>query len=393
MWRASRERWPLIALGAIVSVATTALLVIRPLPLPSWLPGAPEARAGAPVDTPAALPDSRPPFSVTAGDGEIAVTWTTGAAVFYRAVAVAEVGDPAELPCRAAAAPSAGSARCVVTGVRNGLSYLVSVFPVDDGDSAAPLGTFRAVPRPALLTSADVVAWFDAGDYTGVEPDPQGPAAIGSKVLTLRDKSVHHHDATQQEAKRQPAVGQLGRLPALALDGDDVLTTDSRRFPAGDSPSTVVVVAANDDPAPDATCIHNLLGWGSDAVGRARIVHKGCGTALAFADTYGTWDVQQPTLPWSTGRPMVVTASFGAKGVAMRIDGALSYRWTPPAQQRTDTSTDGVVGLGGVAWAPDGGWQGRIGEILVFDRLLDATELNEVEDYLGARWQVTLKSP
>lgn len=393
MWQASRESRLLTLLGAAVSVAATAFLVVRPVPLPSWVPGGPATTAGAPETRQAAVPDPRPSVSVTPGDGEITVTWPSdGATRSYRAVAVAEAGDPSGQPCRSTASPSAGSTRCVVTGVRNGVSYLVSVYAAADGSNSVPLGTFRAVPRPGLLTSADVVAWFDAGDYNMIRPTPMEPVAIGSRVLALRDKSPHHHDATQRDADRQPTIGQVGGLPALDLDGNDVLTTDDRKFPAANRPSTVVLVAAQDDPSPDTTCFRHLISWGSNLVGRARIIHKACETSLAFAETFGTWVDQQPVQSWPTGRPVVVSAVFETGGVTLRLDGALSYRWSATLQQRMNTSSGGVVSIGGAAWDPPGGWQGRIGEIVVFDRVLSATELKAAEDYLGAKWQIALKS-
>jgi hypothetical protein len=57
-----------------------------------------------------------------------------------------------------------------------------------------------------------------------------------------------------------------------------------------------------------------------------------------------------------------------------------------------NTAIGGVVSLGGAAWDAPGSWRGRIGEIVVFDRVLTATELRAVEDYLGARWQVPMGS-
>ena len=213
---------------------------------------------------------------------------------------------------------------------------------------------------------------------------------IGSKVRTLRDRSPHHHDVMQQETERQPMVGQMGRLPALILDGNDVLTANDRNFPAGDTPSTVVVVAAQDDPSPETTCFHNLFSWGTGSLGQARIIHKGCETSLAFAETYETHSAQQPTRHWPTGRPAVVSTVFEAGETSVWFDGAPSYRWSATPAQRMNTIPGGVVSVGGALWEKAAGWQGRIGEIYVFDRALTATELNAVEDYLGAKWQVTM---
>lgn len=391
MRRVSGETWTLIVLGTVTSIVATAVLLFRPVQLPSWLPGGPPVDADSGALAPPIEQDPVHPFSVTPGNGKITVTWPSdGAMEAYHAQATAETGDPSDLPCRAEAAPSTGSTQCVVSGLRNGVSYLISVYAKDQSHGSAPLRMVRAVPRPAVLTSSDIVAQFDAGDLSAIESAQRGAAVIGSKVRTIRDRSPHHRDVLQQETERQPTVGQLGRLPALVLDGNDVLTANDRDFPTGDTPSTVVIVAAQDDPSPETTCFHNLFSWGTGSLGQARIIHKGCETSLAFAETFETHFAQRPTRPWPTGRPAVVSAVFEAGRTTVRLDGAPSYRWSATPKQRMNTVPGGVMSVGGALWEKAAGWQGRIGEIFVFDRVLTTAELNAIEDYLGAKWQVTM---
>jgi hypothetical protein len=247
----------------------------------------------------------------------------------------------------------------------------------------------RAVPRPALLTSPDVTVWFDASDYATIKPNHKGPARVGSRVVILRDKSPHHFDAQQSDTAPEPTIGQLGTLPALLLDGDDVMFADGRSFPAGDKPSTVLVVAAQDDGSPDVTCFHNLLSWGVARVGGARILHKGCKTPLAFAETWGTHVFQNPTQGWPTGQAALVSAVFDDTETSLRLDGTLSYTWKAKRDQRMDTDV-GSFGLGGASWDAKGGWIGRIGEIVVFNRLLSVEELRSVERYLAVKWHLLL---
>ena len=165
---------------------------------------------------------------------------------------------------------------------------------------------------------------------------------------------------------------------------------DGRPFPSGNTPSTVFVVAAQDDPSPETACWHNLVSWGVNEIGQGRVLYKGCHTSLAFAETFGTWQDQHPTQTWPTGRAAVLSAVFDSAGVSLRLNGADSYRWDAPASQRMKTVAAESALLGGATWEPAAGWVGRIGEVVVFDRVLTLAELQTVEKYLATRWQVVI---
>jgi hypothetical protein len=391
MERASGERWLLTAIGAIATITSTAFLVIRPLPLPDWVPGAGSVKGGARGTGDSLRPVPPLPFSVTPGDGQLTVSWPSKAGTDpYRADAVVEEDAPSVYPCRKVSRPTDATSTCVVSGLRNGASYLVSVHPADGADASVPTRTARAVPRPALLASPSVVAWLDASDYATIKPDHKGEVRIGSKVLELRDKSSHHYDAQQPEAELEPILGQLGKLPALLLDGNDVMFMDGAGFPTGASPSTVLVVASQDDRSGDVTCFHNLLSWGTNRTREARILHKGCLTSLAFAETFDTHNEQEPTQRWPIGQAALVTAAFDGTGTSLWLNRTRSYRWQSPLSERMNTANTGGVSIGGAMWDMRAGWVGRIGEVIVFDRLLTPGERKSIETYLGAKWQLLL---
>jgi hypothetical protein len=385
------DRWLLAAIGTLATIVSMAFLLIRPVPLPDWLPGAqPPGWAVVSAGDPLRHGLARP-FIVTPGDGQITVSWPSGEGLGpFRADAVAEDEAPTVFPCRQVSSSSADTSTCVVSGLHNGTSYLVSVHPADGADGSVPTRMARAVPRPALMASPAAVAWLDASDYDTIKPDQNETARIGSKVAALNDKSPHHYEARQPEAAREPTLGQLGKQPALLLDGEDVLSMDDSGFPAGNTPSTVLVVAAQDDPSGDVTCFHNLLSWGTDGFGQARILHKGCGTSLAYAETWGTYIDQRPTKSWPVGQAALVTADFDETGTSVRLNGAFSYRWQAPASRRMNTINHGGVSIGGVLWDARGGWVGRIGEIIVFNRVLTPDEQKSMEQYLASKWQLKL---
>ena len=116
----------------------------------------------------------------------------------------------------------------------------------------------------------------------------------------------------------------------------------------------------------------------------ARVLINGTPALLATSAGIGQSVEQIPQ------GPAVVSAVFEAGETSVWLDGAPSYRWSATPAQRMNTIPGGVVSVGGALWEKAAGWQGRIGEIYVFDRALTATELNAVEDYLGAKWQVTM---
>lgn len=388
------DRWLLPAVGVLTTVATATFLVVRPVSLPQWLPGAPSARLGTAAGGAGSGRSVPQTFLVTAGDGKITVTWPSVDGVDrYRVDAVNEVDTPESSPCRPIQTDASAGSGCVIAGLRNGAPYLVTVRPADESDTSVPARLVRAVPRPAILASRNAVVWLDAADYATVKSQHNGPARIGSRVVGLSDKSPRHLDAVQLDSTREPALGQLGRLPALLFDGNDMLRLDGRALPAGNRPATVLVVAAQDDPSGTTSCFRSVLSWGTSKRAQARVMHKGCQTTLAFAETYDTWDVQQPTKSWPTGRAAVLTAVYDSAGVTVRLDGALSYRWDAVPSDRTNTvaAQDGQVGA--AAWEADNaGWVGRIGEVVIFDRLLTPPELTTMEKYLATKWQLAADS-
>lgn len=391
MGSAADDRWVLSAIGALVTAATVTLLIVRPVPLPPWLPGAALTSSARTTGTSRDLGLPQP-FTVTPGDRKITVMWRSADGMDRYRVEVTNVADtpttPATLPCRRITTGVANTSGCVISDVRNGADHLVTVRPADESGSSPPPRIVRVVPRPASLGLGSTVLWLDAGDYATMRPEHAGPVWIGSRVAELRDKSLRRLRATQPDSARRPIVGQLGRLPALVFAGGGILSVSGGSLPAGGSPSTVFVVAAQDDPSPEVTCFHTLLAWGARQTGGARALHKGCRTSLAFADTYGTHTAQRPTQAWSIGQAAVMSAVFDGTGTAVRLNGIPSYRWEATSSWEVDTIATGDAHLGCANWDLTAGWIGRIGEAIVFDRVLPPEELVTVEKYLGTRWQV-----
>ncbi|HEY6794033.1 MAG TPA: hypothetical protein VI248_05050 [Kineosporiaceae bacterium] len=369
-----------------VTVVTTTLLMTAVLFLrPPF--GLVPAGAGGPDGTSRA-PETPPSLVVVPGDGQIRVSWPEDGGSPYHVDASPE-GGGAPTPCRPVAASPPLVSTCLLTGLINGAGYLVSVYRGTGGTASLPVRTRRAVPRPALLASADTTVWLDPSNYGALGASDGRQPVLGSSVAVIRDQSAHGRMAVQAEPTRRPVLDQLGRLSALRFDGGDSLLLDARGFP--NRTSTVVVVAAQDDPRPDLSCFRHIVAWGVQKLGQARILHKGCNSAFAFAETFGTWQQQVPRLMWPTGQPAVISAVFAGDGTMARIDETESYRWNAPPDTRRTVGPGDLAAIGAAPWDLQAGWKGRIGELMVFARVLTTAEIKSVEDYLTTKWQVTGK--
>lgn len=390
MGRTLRDGQLFTLIGTITTVTTTSFLVLGPVDLPSRMTGHQDSSADAPPVV-TSLSQTAPPFTVTPGDGTVTVSWPTGTPWSrYRADALNEKDSMPAASCRPTDRGASQPPACVLSGLRNGVAYLVSVLPADSHDAAIPTRMVHATPRPAVVASKDVAVWLDPSDLTSIQAARKGPARIGSRVMVLRDRSAHRTDATQSDNGFMPTVGQLGPLPALLLNGQQTLGLSEENLPTGEAPSTVVAVAAQDDEAGEQACFHHLLAWGMPRPGRARILHKGCYTSMAFAETFGTYVDQKPTQLWPTGKGAVVSAVFQARDATVRVNGKNSYEWRAPRNATMNTAGNTGASVGGVAWDPHGGWNGRIGDVLIFDRVLSQKELRSVEDFLAAKWHLLL---
>jgi hypothetical protein len=371
----------------LTSVLVTAVLVLHLFALPGWIPGVSASASGSSRSTGApALPD----LSIVAGDGELTVSLPPGTDPGqYRVDAVSETNAADPGSCLVAAGGSPSGPGCSVHGLRNGLSYLVTLGRADD-PAGAPVRMKHATPLPRVLLGSGIVAWYDAADYTSVRPDQHGPARVGSRVAFLRDKSSRHADATQPDQGAMPVMGQLGANPALKLSSTNYLVADERGLPQGGHAATVIAVAALDDPVPADSCFRTVLAWGVGQPNQARLLEKGCHNDLAYAETFGSWPVQQPTTSWPTGRATVVSAQFDRKGTSIWVNHRLSNTWVSPPNMTPNTVAGEGLILGAVTWSSQDGWVGRIGEVVIFDRALTPAERQATELYLAAKWQVQL---
>jgi hypothetical protein len=274
---------------------------------------------------------------------------------------------------------------CTISGLANGVEYTVTVSS-GPGAKASDRQTVRGIPYPAILTARTTRLWFDAADPGSLLT--AGPATTGATVRHILDRSPAGADAGPVDGYLPPTIAAINGHAALKFGSQAGLAFPAASLPTGSAPSTVYVVASMDSATPQTDCFAHLLLWGTQVRNGHRALIKGCGTSLAFADTFDTWREAGPTLSWRSGQTQVMRGDFTAGTLAVWMGGASSYVWSQPSgsQMATGTRADGM--LGSSPWGTGGGWTGRIGEVIVLSAIPSATENTAIMQYLQRKWGV-----
>jgi hypothetical protein len=255
-------------------------------------------------------------------------------------------------------------------------------------------GTSNELPfeyeAPHLLIQLGVHAWWDASDTATI-------TASGGAVSQIADKSGNGRDPAQPTGANQPSSGSvtIGGLNALGFDGGDFLRyAGSTGVDIGVMTAFVVAGEASKVINAGFLVLHHTSGNDWDSA-NAIVLETGPSNLRPAA-----------TSVWAN------TSHGGSAALAndifmMRCDhngvtGTASLRLLRGAV--TDVGIDtslgahGVAGggfviggryLSGAAVAGANGLNGRIGEVIVFDRPLTNAEMNQVGEYLEAKWGLT----
>jgi hypothetical protein len=167
-----------------------------------------------------------------------------------------------------------------------------------------------------------------------------------------------------------------------------MMTFPATTLPIGSNPSTVYVVASSSDPAPAASCFRVVLAWGTSQNNSARMIHKGCWTPQAFADTFNTWQQMHPSQEWPTDHAALVRADFSAAEVRVEMNGKPSFSWETSVDNPLATAAAPQATLGAARWDPNGAWQGTIAEVIVLSYTPTPSEDAAIQQYLSVKWGI-----
>jgi hypothetical protein len=236
-------------------------------------------------------------------------------------------------------------------------------------------------------TIAGLSAWLDAADTSTTTLN-------GSTVSEWRDKSGRGIAATQPTALNQPdSTGSINGRRALLFNGSSNYMTCSGGSFAN---QTFFMVARRGASGSSRGAIFSYRASASDLTSNSD---------SAFTLTYGTAAQENLGFDPITGTPTLFrNGASVARGTVAGIT-ANSYS-TAPFPNTTDAvlltinSGSSLAGAKNFAICCDsfsGGairpYAATVGEVLIYNRVLSATEIATVERYLAAKWGVTLIVP
>ena len=349
--------------------------------------------------------------TVTGADSQATVTWTApwngySAITGYTITATPVDGSLSTLT------KSCSSSPCTVTGMTNGATYAFTITATNAiGTGPASTAVNASAYPAALFTSADLRVWLDAQFDAALSPaaDCSGSGATSGVVGCWKDRSGNGWNAAV------PSGGSGAALAANAVNGRTALRftkTDPDMYQV--TASGIGALAGADRSVFAIAASRSTMGTaGTNNSGTIALWDQGWGTGI-FAKAYGgttavnnyqldSYDNVSPTpngnyaITAATTSPTIVSGVFSASGGVLTNALALNGTGTPTTSTisgswNTSYGNSLVVGADGVNASANYVYplDGDIGEVLVFDRALSASERRTVEEYLARHWGQTI---
>jgi len=237
---------------------------------------------------------------------------------------------------------------------------------------------------------AGLVGWWDSTDNATIATD--------TGVTSWSDKSGNGYTLTQGTGANQPTVSSIGGRQAFLFNGSAQFLSSSNAGLSGVGTST----GAN---VPNLTCFYACqisaahlgiaVAWGSntsDAPFHGPIHPTNVGgsvwrTSYRSNDS-GTTFVNS-TATYATATPLVIATAQNNSAIVGRVSGTEVLSPAPlGAIGPTTTSRFAVGALLRNSAAVF--FNGRIGDVVVYNRVLSASEITRVERWLAGKFAVTL---
>lgn len=198
------------------------------------------------------------------------------------------------------------------------------------------------------------------------------------------------HDAVQADVTKQPAYSatSMNNRPGITADGSN----DCLRIPAmtyGGADKVTIAFVAKDTSVGLSAIVEGLAGGGkhfsllaNPAAGRVRLYLEGAGTTNSgyFTDTLATPRRIIATYDYA------IVGGAGTLEVAAWLDGVSQTLTQEGAQNNVGPFTDGALNF----FARNDGaalpWAGTLGEVILYNRILSASEIQALDNYLKTQW-------
>lgn len=233
------------------------------------------------------------------------------------------------------------------------------------------LGVVASGVRQWTPLALEPLAWYDASDEATVTVEDT------NRVPAMADKSGNGLDLLQATAERRAFYTDTENgLPVLSFADGGALWTGLAAYPS--LAEYTVFSVARPVSLTNGFCVFWSVGAGGAAAGIR--------PTLAWYDNHYVIPFQGADNVAATGSAVVFTSLIGPGSQTVRVNGEPVV--TGATASTTATMTFATLGNFG----PSGNNIGtkRVAEFILLDRVATATERNQAEAYLAAKWGLTL---
>jgi len=241
---------------------------------------------------------------------------------------------------------------------------------------------------------SDLVFWLDASDRS-TATDANGDG----KLERWNDKSGRGHDATEASSDRQPQIlaDAFNGRDALRFDGvnDRLNLADSNELNTG-GPHTAKTVLMAFKTGDDVGTRQTLYEQGGFLRGLSIYIDDGTLYMGAWNRAEAVWGPRYATTALSADTAYVIALVFDqaagtiegfVDGTSIGTVGGVGLLYSHANNIGIGATVENSYFHDGNYFGDDHYFQGLIGEIAYYNRVLDSEERGGVEEYLQAQWQ------
>jgi hypothetical protein len=224
---------------------------------------------------------------------------------------------------------------------------------------------------------AGLQAWYDttSDDYLTLD---------GSAITQFLDRSGNGNDSNVQgtaSARPTRTASQINGLQAAVFDGGDVLELPSALYSISNDDNTIFLVSQQATDSGNQERVYSMTEGGS---GRHYFQYgTAAGTVRWASNTTGAQTIDTG----NTNTDFNIIRGFrDGTTQGLSINGATA---TTDSQGANEPDIDGAV-IGAQTTALANPFIGSIAEILIYDRALTSTEIDNIENYLSAKYNIGL---
>jgi hypothetical protein len=242
----------------------------------------------------------------------------------------------------------------------------------------------KSYPTTDLPVKAGLLLWLDAADDTTFN------YSTGTEVSQWRDKSGNNFHANQATTAQQPSrstvVNSRKSVNFTSANGDFMRVNSGMVFT--NSVTAIVFIKPGTQNNAYADILdqdHSMDGYNGWVIQRNNTASQWLVWLANEANT--TW-LNTNAISYTDNTSQIVTLRKGSSTLTLYSNGTSSGDVAVANQQIRQAN---YFGLNIGYWRAGGGryYNGEICEIVVYNRALSLTELNQVHTYLGQKWGVS----